>query len=111
MGNVLAGTNWLRGRRVVASFSSAESTDTINERMGEANKDTAAVNMRRAHTGCLQWLLLIHWMAPPRSEEIPPGLKTHKNMRLGFQYRIKIQTPVGRRHGSSARGCDPGTDY
>jgi len=43
--------------------SSAESTNT---RIGEANKDAAAVNMRRAHTGCL-WLLLIHWMAPPRS--------------------------------------------
>ena len=46
--------------------SSAESTNTINERIGEANKDAAAVNMRRAHIGCL-WLLLIHWMAPPRS--------------------------------------------
>jgi hypothetical protein len=108
MGNVLAGTDWLRGRRVVASFSSAVSTDTINERMGEANKDTAAVNVRRAHTGCLQWLLLIHWMVPPRSEEIPPGLKTHKN--YGTWFSISHQDPNSR-HGSSARGCDPGTDY
>jgi hypothetical protein len=107
----LTETNWLKRRQIVALFLSAESTDTINERMDEANKDTAAVNMKRVHTGCLQWLLLIHWIAPPCSEEIPPGLKTYKNMKLGFQYHIKIQTPVGRCHGSSAHRCDPGTDY
>jgi hypothetical protein len=79
--------------------------------MSKVNKDITVMNMRRAHTSCLQWLLLIHWIAPPRLEEILLGLKTYKNIGLGFQYYINIQTPVTRYHGSTTRGYDPGMDY